>query len=673
MAAEKESQWTSCLYGFLVAIVVLSCGFFFFSSEDETRYELGDVTADTMSSETTPLSEMNVENSSGAVSRPGKKKIAHVADKLTTLTLLGRVTADNFDGAPIAGAIVSGCSTLIRIPQPVNIKSTKTDAEGNYRLELQGVEPSRWHIRATADGYADSSVILPLAREYHHNFPLHRKGSASGIVVNGANEPLSGMKVKPKPFMMVVWNFLDVLRFDELPVAESQADGTFCINELPTSKSLYLLVSDPNGKYQNVVSSVFEVPSEGMRIVMDKQGGCTVNGIVVDENDSPVGNAHVVMSLKGIVNYQDSMLTDEQGRFTMRGLPSRQPIDMVAVGRNHYNSDLSKKMVLRLADGETTDIKLQFDPVPPVFDVQGRVIDSVTEEPVKGLYLTYKWEGHNALTTTKTDNDGMFTFTQVCGDYQMSLLNQSKTHQYVFAEKQDFEYSIVNDGFVYFKRVLPSGFDAPEDKIVVHVEQSPVVQIHAVNSQKPGRGIVVWNANDGVGHVTNTSGIVTMLLPALSEKNTRLMLFASDMDKDNDDKFVYGTCEVDIRDCLERMKRGEVLKEELVLEPPEFELKGRLTVKGEKTSSPMSIMCSIRMPGNSADLPVMKLKMPIMIHLDGRFEVPIILGYDIGIAVRYAEDNRYKTSSPVWLNPEDCVGKEISFVFHSQNQSLRIE
>jgi uncharacterized GH25 family protein len=221
-------------------------------------------------------------------------------------TLAGRVTAP--DGSPAPGtAVVGFCQGRERVV---------ADGEGHYEIPNLKSGVCTVLARNEARGQRTLSVkIMP--GENHLDIalePLEKRWPLRGRVVDPEGRPVEGAEVENRP---------------EGLTALTSADGSFVLETARTG--LDLLARKLGYAPGVLVNRLAEAPTEGLEIRLRKEK--IVSGRVTETDGRPVRNALVQGTQAVLWEHQPRLepprtMTDEEGRFILRGLPEPDGVAM---------------------------------------------------------------------------------------------------------------------------------------------------------------------------------------------------------------------------------------------------------------------------------------------------------------------------------------------------------
>jgi protocatechuate 3,4-dioxygenase beta subunit len=248
--------------------------------------------------------------------------------------LRGRVTGD--DDAPLANARVRIAipAADMRFVDPTTSDKqleTKTDAHGDYRLEIPGTtEPTTISIDAMKPGYrrlvgtlmsGGNAQIVKVApgKAVEADLKLRPALYIAGTVVDELGKPIPGVHISA--------NASSDAGSGGVERTASNADGSFEIfnydlapvvfEDGATRGAVYFFHQD---YIDHRIADVYALEAkqrQGLRIVL--KTGQKVAGRVLDVDGKPVPKA-MVKAIRTDGTHRKATVTDENGRFALRGL-----------------------------------------------------------------------------------------------------------------------------------------------------------------------------------------------------------------------------------------------------------------------------------------------------------------------------------------------------------------
>jgi protocatechuate 3,4-dioxygenase beta subunit len=315
--------------------------------------------------------------------------------------LRGRVTDEA--GAPLADVRVRvsiPATNMLHVNAsiPHELRETRSDARGDYRLELPGItERATVSIDALKPGFLRlaqfprGGLYLEVGPGEQAEAPLVLRPAlyVSGIVVDERGRPVPAVSIVAE-FVAPRGGYRVVER------TASHPDGSFEVfnypvgpaRRNPTSKGT---VSFFHPDYvETKIEDVYAMAPEGrtgLRIVLPT--GYKLAGTVLDAAGKPVPKAMVKAVLKD-GTHRKATTTGERGRFALRGLsPGLTLFSARAM-------EIRQKLNLPMAvNADRTDLEVRLKPIPlpadlPRYDVLGMQLADVTPELISAYDLF--WE-----------------------------------------------------------------------------------------------------------------------------------------------------------------------------------------------------------------------------------------------------------------------------------------
>jgi RNA polymerase sigma factor (sigma-70 family) len=361
----------------------------------------------------------------------GRAAKAAISSRTLLVTVLDGKTRE-----PIQGAILKPYANGQTVPAWQN--PFKTAVNGTARLpvpiNLPGGERANYcEVPVDAPGYPErvirwscsTGMVLNVVSS-EHTVELSRGVSLSGVVVDEAGQPLAGLRVGATGFGLIgggteVVEQVDYdtfyLTVEKSPVV-TDATGRFTLKNYPSDvRGLGLDFLGPDGdlhKFQTPEGffihaeilpkvSLSELKSGAARIVIPR--GTTVQGIVVDNDGSPVEGAEVVEATEvGNLNILSRNRTDASGHFCLSNRPPHQ----VMLGVSAEGS-ASLSAIVSIRPG-MEPISLQ---LPPALPLRGRVLNEAGFQ-VRDAKVSFEDFANRGLClewADETDVDGRFEWT----------------------------------------------------------------------------------------------------------------------------------------------------------------------------------------------------------------------------------------------------------------------
>ena len=361
--------------------------------------------------------------------------------------IAGKVVSD-VDGSPIAGAVVR--ARPLNHPSWMNAKKARTDGDGNYILQLP---PGYYIVRAEADSFNgeyyddtyEAATATPVqVQENTHtegiDFSLAPLSTIEGTVTDQDDgTPIAGA---------TVWAFSEVP--GRMPVrAITDDQGHFQLTKL--HPGIYFVKAAAPGYYREFykeaerladatpVNVGYNEQVQGIDFTLAK--AASISGTVVDEETgAPIARA-VVIAKRANSPVQKKAFTDDNGNYTVQGLPAGTYYVMAAAPgyyREFYDNspDRSGATAVELSASEQkTDIDFSLQTAPEnQGGISGVVLAESDSLPIPGAFvvaLPVK-NGHPAFAVTGPE-----------GRYKIAGLASGK--YFVIAWAEDYIGEFYND------------------------------------------------------------------------------------------------------------------------------------------------------------------------------------------------------------------------------------
>ncbi|RKH31782.1 collagen binding domain-containing protein [Corallococcus sp. CA031C] len=403
-----------------------------------------------------------------------------------------RVTAR----ADVTGAIPSGERVAV------------TDAAGHYRLGPLVTGPHRLAVQAAhhLDLPRDERPID--ARMGPLDFTLKRAVSVEGILVDTEGSPLPGRQVSLRRGTV---SRRDHGREEET-VTTDEAGG-FVVDARREGEGALFLEED------DLVTEQIEVriPSRDVRFVV-RRGG-EVSGTLLSAKGAPLEGIGVSLSSTGKLDIDGRYdTTDEQGRFTLRGIPSGHFMVEAA-----FQTDALEEITtqpVEVVEGETVDVTLRF---PEGRTVSGIAVDPAGH-PLEGVLVRASlpsedipsWRqgrgfcGNSLPEGVRTDKEGRFV-----------LKHLSAPRYEVFVSREGHVFDPVrSQGGTAVKEDWRIGAEARELRLVL----KPKARLRGRIVDEGGQPVTSFSVNGS--EVTSTDG--TFAEPVEPDDVRKLVVRAMD-------------------------------------------------------------------------------------------------------------------------------------------------
>lgn len=362
--------------------------------------------------------------SSGAPETAEAEVTATDSPTVATGAIAGRVVDDT--GAPIEGAIVHAVPEEAMRPgfwRPTAAPDldsqegrTTTGPDGSFRIDTIG-NRSTYTVFARGSGWVGERMRNVTPDHEPLEFVLEVGELVRGVVLDPRGRPVAGARVQAGPTMTKLGDSMFIPaggHFDQdelMPVAETGADGTFSLAEIPQGDFSLAASHDRFGP-----SEVVNLMQGQVGLTLELRPNAGIEGRVIDPDGRPVAGATVsTMALgfwAGTNGDSNSTRTDELGIFRLEGLsagqhrivvraegfPTRNDRAGVVVGEGTFVTDV--EIVLERG-ASVRGIVVATDGAP----VEGAVVSLDREEAHRGLRMVRAGDpsgGH------RTDANGVF-------------------------------------------------------------------------------------------------------------------------------------------------------------------------------------------------------------------------------------------------------------------------
>jgi protocatechuate 3,4-dioxygenase beta subunit len=336
---------------------------------------------------------------------------------LGTLVHIEGVVLDEA-GQPIAEAIVTASSEVEGPP----FDDATTGPDGRFRLGPMAPGPYTFGVDAEGYRALEMHGVQVSASPSPLSFTLPRAYVLAGTVTDTEGRPLADIEVEATRTAPSPRRMLD----REPPLPEEEGDTEPDDSEELSGESSsvftdeegrFLLELDEPGRYTLTASGdsfllarlEVDAPASGLRFQL--RGGGTLEGSVVDARGEPLEQVQLTVQLgpdaRGRVLETTS---EEQGRFTLGGLPPGTYVLQASLDSGAYVHKASRTVTLR--GTETVDASLRMDTGK---SVSGLVVDGqgrpLPDAEVEAYTLREQPDDDEGMqpSTAKTGPDGRFT------------------------------------------------------------------------------------------------------------------------------------------------------------------------------------------------------------------------------------------------------------------------
>ena len=322
-------------------------------------------------------------------------------------------------GQPIAGAVVT---VRVLTPDETKVAPQNTDASGKVVFSLpndKDGKPTGGAFMAGARGYVFGGAIGingPLSKPLE--IRLARGQTWRGKVVDDQGNPLEGAKIilrgamKGRDYSSVI--FLDDEKLSDLYSAQSGADGTFEIPNLPTDRDLLYAVTRANFAYYRGQDASVDVKE---LIKMTPSGA--IKGRALDVAGKPLAKLKVYARSTNHME-GNSAVTDAKGDFAIEGLePGTYDLRAILPGDAAFVMPLLKTVRVEAGNAATAGAWRAVAGA----EIRGVVRDAATKKPIAGASFAAQNKDdiakNNDSAWATSDETGHFVLRVLPGDYKV--------------------------------------------------------------------------------------------------------------------------------------------------------------------------------------------------------------------------------------------------------------
>ncbi len=379
------------------------------------------------------LPDLVVRTTTAPSPKPGPERVRYS----------GRIV--NEQGEPIAGVEVS-------MSYPSNHMITEagtvtTDQDGRFsRLmppDAQSVEFRLIHPDYVSFHFADTpSPAISALRDGSAVLKMKRGASIEGKVVDDQGKPVCNALVAGgRLYSSSGGNDSELIEDATSP--RTDVDGSFRIGGLPEGQRELFILAD--GFAPQVLLA--DVHADSAPVTIQLARGLNYSGQVIDCDGNPLGGATVGAEDWTAPDSRDRhpitrfSKTDDQGRFTITGLPNSGSLLLYANKKGFMTGNVSWS-----ADGKENPQKIKMFP-PPV--VMGKVVDDATDQPIAAFDVEPGWYWKPGERFDHSDFDGTMHVKSADGKFSKQI-----DRVIMGQESLDFAARIVAKG--YIPQITPS-------------------------------------------------------------------------------------------------------------------------------------------------------------------------------------------------------------------------
>lgn len=315
-------------------------------------------------------------------------------------TIDGMVIAPN--GTPLPDVLITavymlpeGSKAYGQLPQQAVSSPTGT-------FHLGGLDPGRWSLRAEAESYAVARTAVDAgARDIRMVLP--KGGSIAGSVRDEAGKPVAA-------FTVVAQKRLGAVERGEDGASRSfySSSGRYQLDHLPSAQYSVVVGAAGFAQSKEVAVDVRDGASSTADLVVATGG--TVSGQAADvSTHKPITGAWVQFSSTVELPLTTGVLTDQDGRFVLTGIPSGW-FSVTAIDENHMGRIVDH---LKVSPGDTLGpINIELRPLRPGENSNIQMV---------GIGITMKAAGDNIVLTGIVPGGGAAEAGLTVGDVLLSV------------------------------------------------------------------------------------------------------------------------------------------------------------------------------------------------------------------------------------------------------------
>jgi protocatechuate 3,4-dioxygenase beta subunit len=328
-----------------------------------------------------------------------------------------------------------------------------TDADGRFRFD--GLPAGKLTFSAEHPDFLETSKQIELDDEATVDLTLGLGGSIAGTVV--AKDGRTGV---PGAQVMLREQGSSFSMGDDSVRAD--AGGTFVFEYLKAGR--YSVSARSNAGTTAWKDVVLGESQRQDGVLLDMAAGATVQGTVSGLPAGRVGGVRVFASAK---DYQDSAVTGDDGRFTLRDVPSGV---LRLQASTAFPSMRSTSKNLDVPEGAAEV------PVEIVFEGTSRLAGRVTqgEKPISSAYVSATPDPPTATggrASDQTDEDGRYAIEGLSdGNYQVQVSGQGANYRRAFAVSGDTNGDIALPALTISGFVTDAGSNEPLEGASIQAE-----------------------------------------------------------------------------------------------------------------------------------------------------------------------------------------------------------
>ncbi|USK42072.1 carboxypeptidase regulatory-like domain-containing protein [Cytobacillus oceanisediminis] len=302
-------------------------------------------------------------------------------------------------GAIVSSKVTSTISFALR-PNPGIIQGFVRNVQNNLPIadaavevrELSGTGPIIFTTVSDENGFFQSTALSPRVYVLIGSSPEFGSSSISAEVTSGTVTTIEILLTSnPGSIQGTVMDAVTLEPLSDTLVRIIDSQGVVIAFSQTTPEGRYEIdglspgsytISAVNPNYQAQFFQMTVEPNSMVTVNFNLQGNPAVlSGIVFDSgNGAPLTGAIIEVFLSGTEALIRRVLTDENGRYLIQGLP--QGVFDVQAQFNGYVTGIS---TVFLSAGESENLNFELTPFPA--EIRGSVVDAVTSSPIPGALI----------------------------------------------------------------------------------------------------------------------------------------------------------------------------------------------------------------------------------------------------------------------------------------------
>lgn len=328
-----------------------------------------------------------------------------------------------------------------------------TDADGRFRFD--GLPAGKLTFSAEHPDFLETSKQIELDDEATVDLTLGVGGSIAGTVV-----AKDGRTAAPGAQVLLREQGASFSMGDDSLRAD--AGGSFLFEHLKAGR--YRLSARSNAGATSWKDVVLAESQRQDGVLLEMASGATVQGTVSGLPGGRVGGVRVFATAK---DYQDSSVTGDDGRFTLRDVPAGVVRLQASTA---YPSMRSTSKNLDVPEGATEV------PVEIVFEGTSRLAGRVTQgdKPISTAFVSATPDPPTATggrASDQTDEDGRYAIEGLSdGNYQVQVAGQGTNYRRAFAVSGDTNGDIALPALTISGLVTDAGSNEPIEGATIQAE-----------------------------------------------------------------------------------------------------------------------------------------------------------------------------------------------------------